>query len=116
MADEALIAQLVGAELSGVVFVKDYLQLQFDGLVLSALTRVRVESGEVTAAFGEARFANLLIGRIGKSVIQAEVRSGHSMDLRLSDGSSIAVSLRPEDYVGPEAINLWLRDGTLVVL
>jgi hypothetical protein len=79
MADEALIAQLVGAELSGVVFVKDYLQL-------------------------------------GKSVIQAEVRSGHSMDLRLSDGSSIAVSLRPEDYVGPEAINLWLRDGTLVVL
>jgi hypothetical protein len=114
--DKDAYSGLVGEELSGVVFVRDYVQLQFDGVTLNALTPIRVRAGLCSAGFGEESFANLLIAQIGKRVVHAAANPGHSVDIQLSDGSSMAVSLRPEDYVGPEAVNLRGRDGSLVVL
>ena len=62
-------SELVGEDLSGVTFVGDYLQLQFNPPpLLNAYTPVTVRSGAHTATFGEAAFANLLIAQIGKVV------------------------------------------------
>jgi hypothetical protein len=56
--------QLVGEDLSGIVFVRDYLQLQFNppAQVSVYSRRVVVSSDGRSAAFGEDAFANLASG------------------------------------------------------
>jgi len=100
-------AELIGKDLAGVIFIRDYVQLQVDsGFVLSALTPVTVRCGGTSATLGEAAFANLLIGQIGKIVGGVDLRSKEALTIRFEDGSTIAVSLRLDDYRGPEAILL----------
>ena len=108
---------LVGEDLSGVTFVRDYLQLQFNPPTgLNALTPVTVRSHEGSATFGEPAFANLILGQIGKFVSSVDYRAEVSLDIVFKDGSLITVSLRPEDYVCAEAIHLFCPDqSTLVV-
>jgi hypothetical protein len=97
--------ELRGRELSAVVFVRDYLQLQFDPPpTLNIYTPVTVVSEERTEVHGEPGFANLLIGQIGKTVRDVVVRAGESFELGFSDGSRLCASLRPVDLVGGEAI------------
>ncbi len=110
-------SELVGEDLSGVTFVGDYLQLQFNPPpLLNAYTPVTVRSGAHTATFGEAAFANLLIAQIGKVVNAVDLRPEASLEIRFEDGSTIAISLRSEHYVGPEAIVLFLKNQGMVVV
>ena len=100
----------MGQELSGVTFVRDYLQLQFNlAVMLNAFTPVTVRRGDTSATFGEDAFANLLLSQIGRLVRGVELRPEEALDMTFDDGSLISVSLRPEHYVGPEAINLFRR-------
>ncbi len=107
---------LVGEELSGVTFVRDYLQLQFNAPLLNAYTPVTVQRGDHRAVFGETVFANLLIGQIGKVVRSAGLRADEALDITFDDNSKILISLRPEDYVVPEAIMLSGRNGECIVI
>jgi hypothetical protein len=83
--------------------------------LLIAYTPVSVRSGLRTATFGEEAFANLLIAQINKVVRAVDVGQ-QELEIRFDDGSSIAVSLRPEHYVGREAINLHRKDRSMVVI
>ena len=97
----------MGEDLSAIVFVRDYLQLQFNpspqlsvyssGVVTSANGRL--------ARLGDEAFANLLIGLIGKRVRRVKV---DETDFRIvfENEAEIVISLRPEHYVGPEAVDL----------
>jgi len=108
---------LVGEELSGVTFVRDYLQLQFNPPpLLNVYTPVTIRCGERNATFGEEAFANLLIAQINKIVNAVDFRPQEALEIRFEDGSTLAVSLRPEHYVGAEAINLFLKDEAMVVI
>jgi hypothetical protein len=110
-------AELVGEDLSGVTFVRDYLQLQFNPPpLLNAYTPVTVRCREQTATFGEEPFANLLIAQIDKVVAAVELLPEEALEIRFEDGSTVAVSLRREDYVGAEAINLFRKDQGMVVI
>ena len=62
--------QPVAEGLSGIVFVRDYLQLQFNPPppINAYSARVVVSSDGRSAAFGEEAFANLAIGLIGHFV------------------------------------------------
>ena len=102
MAD--LLAQLVGRKLSSVEFVQDYLQLRFDGPTLTVLNPIRVYGGADVARSGEDQFRNALCGQIAKVVREVLLIRDGDLTLEFADGSHIAVSLRPEDYVGPEAV------------
>jgi len=107
---------LLGEELSGVTFVRDYLQLQFNPPpILNALTPVTLTTASASATLGERDFANLLIGQIGKSVRAVECQESNALRLIFEDGSVVSVSLKPMDYVGPEAVNLIRKDGIEVV-
>ena len=70
-ATEATIGQhIVGRRLSGVSFILDYIQLQFDPPpTVNALTPVSVRVGAKQATQGEEPFRNLLCGQIPKTVI-----------------------------------------------
>jgi hypothetical protein len=110
-------AQLIRSDLGAVIFVRDYVQLQFEpGGVLSAFTPVMVSSSGVQATFGDAAFANLILAQIGKVVGGVDFRRHELLAIRFEDRSTIAISLRLEDYPGPEALTLDGRDHPLLVV
>ncbi|WP_329742716.1 hypothetical protein [Dyella sp. A6] len=106
--EEAIRAQVEGRRLSGVTFAMDYVQLQFDPPpTINALTPISVRSESGTAISGEVQFRNLLCEQIAKTVISVELHPAESLVLTFEDSSTIALSLRPEHYVCPEAINVY---------
>jgi hypothetical protein len=108
--------ELIGEELSGIAFVRDYVQLQFNSLPeLTALTPITVASGSASATLGNPDFANLAIGQIGRSVGAIDYRESNILRLIFEDGSVVSISLEPDDYTGPEAVNFRRRDGSMVV-
>lgn len=98
---------LEGAELYQVVFVRDYVQLGFHSaraddsdLILSVLSVVHVASnGVVSEGIAEPR---ALTDRIG-SFVQRPAIDDERIELSMTDGSRLEISLRAEDFVGPEA-------------
>jgi hypothetical protein len=110
-------ADLIEADFAGVTFIRDYLQLHFDvGFLLNAYTPVTVCCGGASATLGENAFANLLVRQIGKVVCGVDLRSREALTIRFEDGSTIAVSLRLEDYSGPEAIHFVRPDHRWLVV
>lgn len=95
---------IVGAQLSAVVFVQDYVQLQFDGPVITAVTVPTVTEAEVTFRWGMPRYRDMLCERIGKTVCVASVIEGEEVRVEFDDASIISVSLRPENYRAAEAV------------
>ena len=107
----------VGNDLSGVVFVRDYVQLQFNALpIVNAFTPITVIGSDGSSTVrGSLQFANLLIAQINKVVHSLAFVPDSHLSFRFQDGSEINVSVRPEHYVGPEAVNLVLPNGGLIV-
>ena len=106
MADDnpfALFDELYGEPLSAVTFVQDYLQLWFDGPGINVENPLTVASAEGVITSWQPGFRDLLCGQIAKIVAAVEHRPPVALTIRYTDGSSIAISLRNEDYIGPEA-------------
>src|SRR6266481_4614924 len=80
----------IGNDLSGVVFVRDYIQLQFNPPpIVNALTPVTVVAGKKSATQGETEFANLLIAQIDKVVSDFEIIPESHLCFRFEEGSEI---------------------------
>jgi hypothetical protein len=100
---------LKGEQLSAVVFVQNYLQLQFDGPVLTAFVWPSIEVAGKREHFGTASYRNILCGQISKVV--RDVRDGPTeLSVVFEDTSSINISLDPKFQTGPEIAMLWV-DG-----
>lgn len=100
---EAL-GRLSGKQLSSVEFVQDYVQLRFDGPCLTAYIAPVVESEGKRFGSDVPGYRDQLCRRIGSTIVSAAVREGMAASLHFSDGASITISLRDEDYKGPEAL------------
>lgn len=109
------IKQLVGLELASVTFVRDYVQLGFDGPVLDALTPIAVATNGETVTSGHRDFRNRLCDLIGSQVTEVALHEDEAFRLDFTDSRWIALSLRPEDYPGPEAIVLHGAGAVTVV-
>jgi hypothetical protein len=110
-------SELLSAELSGVTFVRDYLQLQFDPPpILNLLTQVTLEIDGRRYLSGSNGFADALIRQIGKVVRSVEVVPDLTLDLKFADGSVVSASLKPADCLGAEAVVFSRRDRSSVVL
>ena len=94
---------LPGAELSAVVFVRDYIQLQFDGPLLTAITLPTVVLGSVVWRSGEAGYRDPLCAQIGKTVRTAVATEAKAIEIVFADDSSIRISLNKADYCAAEA-------------
>ena len=97
------ISAIVGEELTAVEFVQDYLQLRFDGPLLTLYAWPHVLLSEHSIAFGEPEYRNALCEQIGETVEEAELDEGNALTLKLENGTVLALSLREEDLDGPEA-------------
>jgi|HubBroStandDraft_4_1064222.scaffolds.fasta_scaffold269376_1 hypothetical protein len=115
---QSLWDQVVGEHLSGIVFVRDYLQLQFNSppQINAYSKRIVVSSDGGSAKFGEETFANLAVGLIGRFVREVRVDAMQSFRIIFRDGAEIMVSLGPENYEGPEAVDFQGRNGQWAVI
>jgi len=87
--------------LSGVTFVRDYIQLQFNPPpILNAYTPVTVSVGGRSATLGDEAFANMIIGQINKYVKSVDVQPDVVIAIHFEDTSIVSISLRPSDYRG----------------
>lgn len=101
--DREYLDGLVGRELSAVTFVRDYIQLQFDGPVISAFTTPTVTTEEGRFASSQRGYRDALCERIGASVVSALVQLEQQLKIDFSDGSTLEISLRREDREVEEA-------------
>jgi hypothetical protein len=112
-----ILRQIVGEQLSGVTFVMDYLQLQFNPPpILSAFTPVTVRVGTTSWRSGDDQFRNRLCEQITKIVKSVKLREGDAFEIEFEDASTISISLNPNDYIGPEAVNFWGRQNGMIVI
>jgi hypothetical protein len=100
----AIQQQIIGTEMSAVTFVRDYVQLDFDGPKFNALTQITVASSKGFAVTGNDQFRNHLCEQIAKPVADVRITEEQEVMLSFADGSSIHLSLKSEDYRGPEAV------------
>jgi hypothetical protein len=108
--------QIVGMDLSAVTFVRDYVQLDFDGPKFNVLTPITVASSSNCAISGGDPFRNRLCDQIGKVVSDVTYEEHKSFLIALADGTTISFSLRKEDYPGPEAVEFFGSGGLWVVI
>lgn len=103
------ISTLEEQELSSVVFVQDYLQLDFNGPVLTLFLWPEVfisqssSLAEGSYAFGEPGYRDALCSQIGESVSAARLEAGTALEIEFETGTIFRSSLRNEDYEGAEA-------------
>jgi len=89
---------IVGQRLTSVEFVMDYIQLRFDGPVLTVLSPVTVTTDELEIRSGEAGFRDCLCERIAARVTSARIVPHEALQLEFEDEARIRISLRPADY------------------
>jgi hypothetical protein len=95
---------VIGHELDIVTFIRDYWQITFNDYTFTVLSSLRVTGDGWSARNNEGGFRDRLCDCIGHEVEQAD----HNEDrivFGLDNGCSIEISLRNEDYHGPEAVN-----------
>ncbi len=97
------ISAIEGEELEAVEFVQDYLQLRFEGPLLTFYEWPSVLLEEFSLSFGEPGYRDALCALIGEQVEQALLEEGSSLTLKLANGAVVALSLREEDMSGPDA-------------
>jgi hypothetical protein len=106
---------LVGEQLSAVVFVQDYVQLQFDGQTITAFTPVSVIRGSRMSTFPAAGSRDDLCSVIGTKVVSQSVVAGDALTLEFQGGVIIRVPLDEASRTGPEAMNFSGLDNQLIV-
>jgi hypothetical protein len=105
------LASLVGRELSSVEFVRDYVQLRFDGPYLTAVTHPSVDVAGTRYTWGRPGFRDALCERIGQVVARASVTEHEQVRLEFGDGAAVVISLEDKDYCGPEAVLYFADEG-----
>jgi len=103
-----LLDQLLTEDLSGITFVRDYLQLEFNPPPrINVYSTCRVVVGAASAEFGDDAFANLIISQIGQSVVAVD-EAPDELIIKLKNGARIEI---PADPGGPEACVFYGRDN-----
>jgi hypothetical protein len=104
--DRTLLSCLEGKQLASVTFVRDYLQLGFDGPVFSAYVWPVVHVSGISYSISAPGYRDEICKRISRNVISADEIERKELVFNFDDGSSFVVSLRSEEREGPEAAML----------
>ena len=98
---------LIGEKLSSVIFVMDYLQIDFDGnrFTFNVWPKIMVQ-GTLTE-FGSFEYRNILCSLIGSKISQVELIEYVHLRLTFTNKDTITVSLDPtnQEIICPEIIN-----------
>jgi hypothetical protein len=97
------VSAVIGDELRAVEFVEDFLQLRFDGPLLTLYAWPHVLLADFSVAYGEPEYRNALCAQIGEKVVQASLEEGDALTIEFESGTVFGLSLREEDLDGPDS-------------
>ena len=97
------IEDLTGEELGGIHFVRDYVELYFDGPVVRALSSPLVrDGGREQPRFPALGSRDALCALIGRTLAAVEVREEDSIVLRFADGAEVWIPVGPLGGADPD--------------
>lgn len=108
---------LLDQELSGVCFVRDYVELEFDGATLRAFTPIRVEDPRGAAITPvDAEWRDALCQIIGRQVRAIRIVDAESIVVSFDDERVVVIPLDEASRIGPEAAHFvpYSRSNLLV--
>jgi hypothetical protein len=105
-----LLSELVGESLSSVVFVLDYLQLDFNGSRFTSWVWPDVRIGAESLAFGDRGYRDALCAFIDHEVMSADETQAAGLVIRFGLGS-ISTNPRAHEVPGPEIAMLTIYDS-----
>jgi hypothetical protein len=108
---DALLLSLIGQELASVVFVRDYLQLEFDGPRLSVFAWPLIVEGPQTQSINDLGYRNSLCSLIGHPVqaVTEDTRTGLAIHF---EHGTVVINPEPSDLEGPEIALFYTDAGT----
>jgi hypothetical protein len=109
------IQTLIGMQLASIEFVHDYIQLRFDGPVLTINAPFQVYFAGHLCTKGSPGYRDALCERIGHTIIRANAIQGQQLSLEFDDDSKLTISLRSECQVTAEAAVLKQDAGDIYV-
>ena len=112
---QEVLEKLVGTALSSVVFVEDYVQLEWEGSCLSAYIMPTIVAAGRSITQTDPEFREMMYGLEGRLLERPQV-TDEALNLFFSGGTVLSVSMRDADYVGPEALWYWQGDGLSYVV
>jgi hypothetical protein len=108
----SIASDLTSRQLSAVIFVRDYIQLDFDGLKVTLILDPKLVSNGNVILRSSPEFCNLITKEIGNSVTHVTIAD--EFMIHFENDFVIAVSLRGSDRLfGPEAVLFCGTDGSL---
>ena len=107
---ESLLKELVGGTLASVVFVMDYVQLDFNGARFTAYVWPTVTIGTTQRDFGDRGYRHAHCAFITHEVTAAEEGADVGLAIQFALGS-IVTNPDPGDLSGPEIAMLNIRDS-----
>ena len=105
-----VLSLLEGHELSAVTFVRDYIQLHFDGPFLNVYVWPVIKSQSNELRRSQSGFLDALCAQIGQAVVSTALNELKHLELHFENETTISISLRPQDSVKGEAV--MFQDGT----
>ena len=99
------IEELIGEQLAGVGFIRDYVEFYFDGPIIRSLSVPNLNIGGVEHQFPEPGSRDALCGTIGSTVTAVKVDEGRSVRIETDDGSILTIPLDPRSNRVPEAMH-----------
>jgi hypothetical protein len=116
--DISILKSIENTEISSIVFIRDYIQLIFEGPVetatLTAFTLPIVTNNGTSFTIQMSGYRDALCSLISKRVLKTITQEKVAIRLFFEGNEVVEISLRDEDYEGPEAV--MFREGeTLIV-
>lgn len=101
--------------LSEVRFVHDYVQFVFEPHTLSLYAPLRVFAEGHSLVRGDIGYFDSICCLVGQSLVGVTRKERERLEFAFSNRTTVALSLRGEDAVGPEAAALSTPGGEIMV-
>ncbi|MFG2044964.1 hypothetical protein [Dactylosporangium sp. NPDC048998] len=99
--DDSLLAALIGEELASVIFIRDYVELDFDGPRLSVYVWPRVAVGTDIRRISDPGYRDALCALIGHTVTSSTESGEVGLVIDFGPGS-VEIKPRPSEVERPE--------------
>ena len=111
--EQSLLRSMIGLEVGSVVFVRDYLQIVFDGSTLNLVTWPSIEVDNKKYIENTPGYRDALCKLIDKTITKAVEHQKEQLIIYFSGDALMEVSLKDEDRRAVEAV-MYYRDGRLL--
>lgn len=105
------IADLVGEQLSGVCFVQDYVELDFNGPILRSIADPLITGPSQEMKFPQPGSRDALCALIGRKVTKAKIQVRENLNLDFGEGYTFSIPLDSDHAQNGESAH-FLPAGT----